>query len=362
MPPGPRRRRRGRTCCSSPSAPATSSRPTSTASTTFPPTPATTAPAAGGNYDFQANTYNASGRLRLTYGDSEKGLARAQPRLGYEVKYVDIRTDDPRLPDALLDASAGVGLGILAYNGYIGAVSLGAGYATADDRSDANALYFQGDFAVGKTFANGDSFGVVLDYDGNRTFLPDWPLPGFQYRRRLDPRRATAPAADPSGDDAATRPRGPRGPRSGVDEYDPKLDPARLTLAIGVPTAGIEWRPTDRFRLNLNYLLPLNFDFRADYQIVGDEQSGAGVYASLSRSVSAFKWNSFGDNDDRIFFRQVRLEGGVNYRLNDRLEVILSGGYVFDQEFTYGFDTRDTNTLADVDDTPYVRGQLQLRL
>ena len=328
----------------------------------FPTDSSNKRPDGNGTHDFQADSYNASGRLRLTYGDSEKGLARAQPRAGFQVKYVDIHSDDPALPVSLLDGSVGVGLGILAYNGYIGAVSFGAGYAAANDEGDANGLYFQGDFAVGKTFANGDSFGVVLDYNGNRTFLPDWPLPGFQYRKRIGPTRRTAPAAAPTGDpadDAATR---PGGPDAGVDAYDPKLDRSVLVLAIGVPTAGVEWRPTDRFQLNLNYILPLNFDFRATYQLIGDQENGAGVYASLSRSVSAFHWNAFSDGDDRIFFRQVRLEGGVNYRLNDRLQLVLSGGYAFDQEFTFGFDTRDTETLADIGDTPYVRAQLELRL
>ena len=312
--------------------------------------------AAGDNYDYQDQVYNASGRVRLTYGDSTKGLARAQPRAGFQAQYVDIRSDDPGLPVSLFDGSVAVGMGVLAYNGYQGGISLGVGYAAADGDQDANATYLQADFAVGKTYANGDSFGVVLDFNGNRTFLPDWPLPGFQYRKRIASVR-TAP--DPT---TATRPEDADAKDPGVDTYDPKAARSVLVLVLGVPTAGVEWRPTDRFQLNLNYLLPTNFDFRASYQIVGNEVNGAGVYASLSRSVSAYHWNAFPDGDDRLFFRQVRLEGGLQYRLNDRLQVILSGGWAFDQEFSVGFDTRQRDTIADVDATPYARAQLQLRL
>ena len=322
----------------------------------FPTNTSNDRPGTGDNYDFRADVYNISGRVRLSYGLDNEGLARAQPRAGFQAQYVDLHTDDPRLPRSLLDASAGLGTGVAAFNGYQAGVSFGVGYAAADDQQDANGLYLQGDVAVGKTYDNGDAFGVVLDYNGNRTFLPDWPLPGFQYRKRFAPVRPPAPpAADPS----ATR---PEGREPGVDEYDPKAARAVLVLVLGVPTAGVEWRPTDRFQLNLNYLLPTNFDFRASYQLFGDQVNGAGVYAALSRSVSAYHWNAFGDGDDRIFFRQVRLEGGVQYRFNDRLQLILSGGYAFDQEFSVGFDSRERDTIADVDATPYIRGQLQLRL
>ena len=315
-------------------------------------------PGTGDNYDFRADVYNASGRVRLSYGLDNEGLARAQPRAGFQTQYVKIHSDDPSLPVSLLDASVGLGTGIAAFNGYQAGLSFGVGYATADGDQDANATYLQGDLAVGKTFDNGDAIGFVIDYNGNRTFLPDWPLPGFQYRKRIAPVRP--PAADP----AATRPDGdPDAAKgAGVDAYDPKAGRSLLVLVVGVPTAGVEWRPTDKFQLNLNYLIPTNFDFRASYQLFGDQVNGAGLYASLSRSVNAFHWNAFADGDDRLFFRQVRLEGGVQYRLNDRLQLILSGGYAFDQEFSVGFDTRERDTIADVDATPYVRGQLQLRL
>ena len=317
----------------------------------------------GDNFEFRVDEYATSGRFRLTLGTSEEGLARAQPRAGYQFNVFDLHTNDPNLPDNLFDASAGVGMGILAYNGFIGAISFGAGYATADfdNGGDGNAVYYQADLAVGKTFSNGDSFGVVLDYNGNRTFLPDWPLPGFQYRKRLIPARTTGLGADPTPGAAASRPVSER--RGDPDEYDPgELEPAVLTLAIGVPTTGIEWRPTRKAIVNLNYLVPLNFDFNAVYYALGDEDNGLGLYASLERRVAPFHWNELDSANDRIFFRQVRLEGGVNYRFDDRFLVILSGGYAFDQEFDVGFDTRDTSDVAEVDSAPYVRAQLQLRL
>ncbi len=303
------------------------------------------ADAFGNSHDFRADIYDLTGRLRLTPGDSAEGIARAQPRAGFATRYIQLHSNDPVLPDELFDGAAALGMGVLSYEGWLGGISLGAGYAGTDFERDGNALYFQGSFAVGKTFANGvDSFGLVLDYDGNRSFLPDVPLLGFQYRRRLDP---------------AARP-----PREGpsFEGYDPEADPARLVLALGFPFSGIEWRPNDRLTVEITYSIPQDLTARADYTLSGDpETGGVGLYASLNRTVSAFHDNDL-PSGHRLFFRQSTAEAGLNWRLHDRLELVVAGGWAFNQEFETGWDSRDLDGVADVDDAAYVRALARLRL
>ena len=278
-------------------------------------------PATGDAYDNRVEQYRSNGRLRLTLGTSTEGLARAQPRAGFDVNLFQIESDDPALPDELLDASAAFGMGVADFSGWLAGVTLGAGYAASDSTDDANALYLQANFAVGKTFENGvDSFGVVVNFDGNRTFLPDWPLPGFQYRRRLS------------------------------DEF---------ILAAGFPFSSLEWRPTERFTATFTYSIPQDLSVRADYDLVG----GLGLYGSFNRNIAAFHWDELDAGNDRVFFERFLGELGFAYDLDeDKLRLILAGGYAFGQEFNTGFDTRDLDELAELDDSSYVRAAFELRL
>ena len=55
----------------------------------------------------------------------------------------------------------------------------------------------------------------------------------------------------------------------------------------------------------------------------------------------------------RLFYSARRVFTGIRWvtRLAD---ISLGGGYSFDQEFSTGFDLRDTHTVTKVDDTPFV--------
>lgn len=306
--------------------------------------------AAGDPFDFRADLYQVAGRLRLTPGLEERGIARAQPRAGFASRYLQLHTGHPALPDEMFDGGVAVGMGVLSHEGWLGGISLGVGHAGTDLESDGNALYVQSSFGMGKTFENGDAFGLVLDFNGNRTFMPDIPLPGFQYRKRFGVREP--PAEDPADREAG----------KALEEYDPAAAPAKVVVAIGFPFTDLQLRPTENLTVELRYAIPQNFTVRADYTLIGDrETSGAGIYASVTRTVMAVHWNELPDRD-RLFFRQTQAEAGVNWRLHDRLELVLAGGWAFGQEFVTGWDTRDTEDVAEVEGAPYARALVRLRL
>src|SRR5262245_30372706 len=120
--------------------------------------------------DFSMNFYNAAGRFRIMPEQ------RADPRFGFNVTFFDIDTDGP-VPANLVDTSVGFGMGVLDNSGWLGGVTLGVGYAAAGAFDDGNGYYYQADFLIGKELDETSSIGFVLDYDGNRTFMPDVPLP-----------------------------------------------------------------------------------------------------------------------------------------------------------------------------------------
>lgn len=274
----------------------------------------------GDSFDLRADIFRLDSRIRLTPGLSEEGIARAQPRAGLSVSAAQFDTFDPAIPTRMLDTSIAVGMGVLAYSGWLGGVTIGAGVANSNNEDDGNGLYLEANFAIGKTFANDDSFGIVINYDGNRTLLPDWPLPGAQYLRKV-------------GD--------------------------QLTLTLGFPFSGVVWEPNDTFSLRVNYVIPDSFNARADYKVLGD----LALFGSLNSSTLATHWDELEDGDDRVFFERSQIELGISYDADpDKVKFIISVGYAFEQEFSSGFDTRDLDTLAEVDDGLYLRTGFELRL
>src|SRR5690606_101993 len=173
---------------------------------------------------------------------------RADPRLGYDFTHVAIDSDDPAVPNRLSDQSIAFGMGVASIDGWLAGASIGVGYAAVNPYADAQGNYFKADFAIGKAFDENNQLGIVLSYDGSRTFMPDVPLIGVQYRRVLDP---------------------------------------KLTAAVGFPINTLTWRPTDRLTVDVRYTFPESLDANVRYQ-VSDEWE---VFASLGSRHKRYAWD-----------------------------------------------------------------------
>ncbi len=282
--------------------------------------------AAGDVYDLRVDFVRLAARQRLTPGQSDEGIARAQPRAGLSVDTLALNTLDPAVPTRVYDASLAAGMGIFDINGWQGGVTFGVGNAVGDDLlendgSDGNGLYLEANFAVGKTFSNKvDLFGIVVNFDGNRTILPDVPLPGFQYRRKV-------------GD--------------------------QFVLTAGFPFAGLLWEPNDRFSLDIQYVIPGDFNLRADYRMAGD----LFAYGSLAGGTVAAHWDGLDRGQDRVFYNYRNGELGISYDADpNRIKFILAVGLSIGQEVNEGWDSRDLDEIADIDDSGYIRTGFELRL
>lgn len=264
--------------------------------------------------------FNTSGRVKLDIDQFAPSLNinRAQPRAGYDFTLLSIDSDDPALPDQFSDTSIGFGMGIAAGEKWRAGLSVAVGHASADPFGDGNGWYGKADLLVGYDFNERESLGIVLDYNGNRTFLPDVPLPGILYTR--------------------------------------KIDNDRYRITVGFPYSEITWRPDDSWILTFRYNIPDGGEANVEYKI----NEGLRVYASYQQQNDAFHWDELEDGRDRVIFSQSRAEIGLKGTYKENFSFLVAGGYAFDQEFEVGWDSRDTDTLAELDSAPYLRVGFEL--
>jgi hypothetical protein len=299
--------------------------------------------------DYTLSMYELKGRVRLA------PEARFDPRLGVAGTYVVLNAQDPALPDQLVDASAAIGFGVFEQRGWVGALTLGYGYAGAADEvfGDSNAWYPKASLAFGKKLSRTDTLAILVDYDANRTYKPDVPIPGIVWQKLLFGR----PDDEGTPDRPADVIPGIGPPRDKAGEFEP-----RLLLTLGLPYTNVNYRPIDRLTLDATWLMPDDFSARVDFDLLGNRRLG--LYASFETRRNAFHWDALADGDDRILLFQRRAEVGVRWTpaksSSYSLNVLAAIGYAFSQELTIGFDSTDDDKLAELSDQPYLRLGLEL--
>jgi hypothetical protein len=270
---------------------------------------------------------DSDGRFRLFPRDAG---VRADPRVGYNLSYLKLNTNDPTLPKQLTDDSFAIGMGIADIDGWEAGITAGLGYAAAGAFNDGNGLYGQFDLLIGHDLSKNSKLGLVLDYNGNRTFLPDVPLPGIEYTKTIDP---------------------------------------TLLLAAGFPLTSITWTPDKSLTLDrqltveADYEIPYSFEAKADYAVIdADAPVGkVGAFASFTNRQMAYHDNDAPVGRYRLFFEQNRGEVGVQWTPRRVITFVVAGGVAFDQRFDYGWDSINYKETAKLGDSEYARIGLELR-
>lgn len=266
-----------------------------------------------GNFDIQLNEYTAIGRIRFS---EEHEL---NPTIGFEFDYLDIGNNAPNLPGALSDQSIGFGTPLGKWgDDWFAAVSGAFGYAGSSTFGVSEAWYAKATVIVGKKMNNGDLLVFGLDYDGNRSFMPDTPLPGFAYTHRVD---------------------------------------EKLLLAAGFPYTSIEWDPIQDLKFNLYFNLPDVFIARLSYNFVKE----LGVFVGYEDRIQPFSISGLANDDDRLFYVSHRVEGGIRIDPHPAVTIRASIGYNFGQEFNTGWDSRNLDSVTDLSDEMYGRIAVDLR-
>lgn len=266
----------------------------------------------GVDEDFRLSMYGSVGRFRLNPGQLES------PRVGYKFTYLDLDSSFGGLPDQLLDQSVAIGFPIAKFDEWILGASIGAGYAGDSFFGDGDAYYGLASLAAFKQLDETSVFVLVLDYDGNRTFLPDVPLPGVAYIKRI---------AD------------------------------KLELTAGAPFSSIRWKATDQLTIELGFYIPEDLRLDIGYEFIPHWTA----FGRVRQQRDAFFIDGLVENHDRILFEQRRAEAGIRFEPSDAFNADIALGYAWHGEFSEGFDSRDTNEIADISDEPYIRAGFELR-
>lgn len=261
------------------------------------------------NADIDLTRYFNVGRARVS---QEPGAVS----VGWKFSLLDIDTTDPVLPERLSSQAVAVEFALGEWEDWQIVGTAGFGYAGNTPYNDGDAWFGLASIAGTKRLDNGAMLSVLLDYNGNRSIFPDIPLPGFAYS----------------------------------DRYNDQL---RYT--IGLPINRVVWTPDDKWTLQATWAIPFAFTADIDYALTEDVQ----LFARYFSERGGFKIQG-GDENRRLFFEQDRLEVGARWQALDYAQVIGAMGYAFDQSFESGFDVRDTTTVRDISDEPYVRFAVRL--
>ena len=259
----------------------------------------------------QINSFHSEGRWRVL-PDSD-----ASPRLGYDVLDYNIRTSDRSLPNNLWDTSVGFAQPVARLGKYFAVVTGAVGYAGNKPFSDHDAYYFTGNVLVGRQFSDDKALIFDLNYDGNRTFLPDVPIPAVEYKDR-------------------------------VNEY--------LSYTIGAPINSITYTPLTGLQVEGGWSLVETFSGRVGYTF----SKGLDVYGEYVDRLTGFHLSADQDPDSRLFFQERRAGVGIGWKPTRLIQVSVLGGWAFKEELYRGFDVRDYTVVRHLADGPY--GQVQLNI
>jgi hypothetical protein len=268
----------------------------------------------GSDEGIRLSFYEATGRVRVIPGNL------ISPRIGWDLEYIDVDTRSDLLPGQLTDQSVGIAFPVAKVSEWIFGVSLGVGYAGAAPYGEGDAWYGKATAVAFRQLGEKDALVFIVDYDGNRTFLPDVPLPGFAYLKHMDP---------------------------------------TLTLLVGLPLTSVTWTPVPKFSAELGWLPTESFHAAVGYEFAPHWT----VFGNLEHHTSAFHLPDLADND-RLLFQQRRAEIGLRWaprEARESLAFTAAAGYAWHQEFSVGFDARKTDRVLDASDEPYVRFGFEMK-
>jgi hypothetical protein len=265
----------------------------------------------GGDQGVQVRQYQGSGRFRFDVADEHS------PAVGFDVLQIDVDSTSPKLPQRLADQSVGIGFGLAKMDAWEFGMTVGAGFAGDTPYKDSSAVYYLANFIASNKIDADTSLQIVLNYNGNRTFLPDVPLPGVAYHHKAS---------------------------------------ESLTYTVGLPFTSVTWKPLEQVRIDASYAVPYTFDVEAAYTVV----KGIDLFAGFHNEFVGFHVDNLTDHE-RLIFQQRRVEGGLRWVACDSFDLVVAGGWAFNQSFSFGFDARETKNDVDLSETPFVRVGVDLK-
>jgi hypothetical protein len=124
----------------------------------------------------------------------------------------------------------------------------------------------------------------------------------------------------------------------------------KFRAVVGIPFASLTYMPVEDLSLNLNYFAARNIQAKADYRLSARMSLFAGFHWRNQRYFRADRE----DNNERIYYYEKRVLGGLRLGIATRFALTLEGGWAFDRLYFEAeeYGDRDRNRI-DVDNSPY---------
>ena len=137
-------------------------------------------------------------------------------------------------------------------------------------------------------------------------------------------------------------------------------EPSENLLAfVGLPLAYVKYKPSERWTLRADYMLPRSVHAKASYEVA----EGFKIYGAFDWDADVFFRHDRHEDENRLFYYEKSIGGGLRWDINENIYVDFSAGYRFDRLFFEGEDygDRDFNRI-NVGDGPYVTLQAGIAL
>jgi hypothetical protein len=266
-------------------------------------------------YVFRGNIDNSDNKYGAfhwdSYGRVKPDRENSDPPFwfGYKFLTIDIGSEEKFLDHGLYD----IGVGVAGKLGSIGIdwiLEAGGAAATANDGAftNTNAIYPTATVVAVHALGAHRFLELGITYDGNSALLPALPLP--------------------------------------VVEYETSLDPS-LRLRAGFPHCEAEVRPFADFSVLAILEYPSDVRVHAEYDLGG----GLRVFSEFVRRIDPFHLRDAGR--ERVFYQLHTAELGLRF-VASWIDVSLSGGYAFYQEFFTGYDLRERDQSVRPGDRPMI--------
>ncbi|MCE5282189.1 MAG: hypothetical protein LLG93_08840 [Deltaproteobacteria bacterium] len=204
-------------------------------------------------------------------------------------------------------------------NGWIGGIATGVG--SASDKPFQSFDETTLDVTAFTRIPDGgrNAWLVLVNFNNNREFLRNIPLPGVGYW------------------------------------YEPG---DRFRAIIGVPFLYMAVRPISDVTLDLAYFPIRRIHAGASYLVL----TSVKLYGAFDWRTERYFRADRTDRDRRLFYYEKRLAAGCQWRTGEHLTLDLSGGYAFDRMFFEGEDygDRDFNRI-DIASGPFISIQAAFR-
>ncbi|MDP3980528.1 MAG: hypothetical protein Q8Q33_03835 [Chlamydiota bacterium] len=197
-------------------------------------------------------------------------------------------------------------------NDWTGGTYITFGSASNELFASADEMAYSGTVFLKVPHREKHAWLFVLNISNNREFLRDIPIPGIGYL------------------------------------YNPSPN---LHAVIGMPYEALSYRPFEKLSLQFIYLPVRTVFSECEYTLFKQWKIYSGFRWYNDRHMLADR----PVEDERLYFYEKRVYGGLRYKINDTFSADLSGGYAFDRMYFIGETYKDRNeNRIDIADGPFI--------